>query len=71
MSVPSVRQSSGGLSEADIAQMVRDSEEFADKDKERKAIIEARNEGDTLIYSSERSLNEHKEKLPQVRGERK
>ena len=48
--------------------MVRDSEEFAEKDKERKAIIEARNEGDTLIYSSERSLNEHKDKLPEVRG---
>ena len=62
-----VLQSSGGLSEADIQQMVRDSEEFAEKDKEKKAIIEAKNEGDTLIYSAERSLNEHKDKLPQVR----
>ena len=62
-----VLQSSGGLSEADIQQMVRDSEEFAERDKERKAIIEAKNEADTLIYSAERSLNEHKDKLPQVR----
>ncbi|CAI7894305.1 unnamed protein product [Closterium sp. NIES-54] len=57
-------QSSGGLSDSDIDRMVREAEQYAGKDKERKALIEARNDADTTIYSVERSLNEHKEKLP-------
>jgi len=57
-------QSSGGLSDSDIERMVQEAEMHAGKDKERKELIEAKNEGDTLIYSSERSLNEHKDKLP-------
>jgi chaperone protein DnaK len=58
-------QSSGGLSDGDIEQMVRDAEMFASKDKERKELIEAKNSADNLAYSSEKSLDEHKEKLPQ------
>eukprot|EP00270_Netrium_digitus_P009702 TRINITY_DN2966_c0_g1_i2.p1 TRINITY_DN2966_c0_g1~~TRINITY_DN2966_c0_g1_i2.p1 ORF type:complete len:739 (-),score=261.91 TRINITY_DN2966_c0_g1_i2:626-2746(-) len=57
-------QSSGGLSDTEIEKMVRDAEEFAQKDKEKKALIEARNDADTRLYSIEKSLNEHKEKLP-------
>merc|ERR1711937_407389 len=38
--------------------------EHAEKDKERKAAIEAKNEADTSVYSAERNLEEHKEKLP-------
>ena len=57
-------QSSGGLSDADIDQMVRDAEAFASKDKERKEAIEAKNTADNLVYSSEKSLAEHKDKLP-------
>ncbi|CAI6003247.1 unnamed protein product [Closterium sp. NIES-65] len=57
-------QSSGGLSDSDIDRMVREAEQYAGKDKERKALIEARNDADTTMYSVERSLNEHKEKLP-------
>merc|ERR1712178_521181 len=57
-------QSSGGLSDADIDQMVRDAESFAAADKAKKELIDAKNEADTLLYSSERSLNEHKDKLP-------
>jgi L1 cell adhesion molecule like protein len=57
-------QSSGGISEDQIQQMVRDAEEHAEKDKERKAAIEAKNEADTSVYSAERNLEEHKEKLP-------
>jgi len=56
-------QSSGGLSESDIEKMVKDAEMFASKDKERKELIEAKNDGDTLLYSTERSLEEHKSKL--------
>ena len=57
-------QSSGGMTEEQIQQMVNDAETFAAKDKERKEVIEARNDADTLIYSTEKSLNEHKSKLP-------
>jgi len=59
-------QSSGGLSDSDIEQMVRDAEMFASKDKERKELIEAKNTADNLVYSSEKSLDEHKAKLPQA-----
>ncbi|WIA42182.1 hypothetical protein OEZ86_009446 [Tetradesmus obliquus] len=58
-------QTSGGLSEDQIQQMVRDAEAYAEKDKERKELIEARNEADTLAYSVDKSLQEYKDKLPQ------
>jgi len=58
-------QTSGGLSEDQIQQMVRDAETYAEKDRERKEMIEARNEADTLAYSVEKSLAEYKDKLPQ------
>merc|ERR1712224_996673 len=51
-----VIQSSGGLSDSDIEDMVRQAEENAEKDKERKQIIEARNEGDSLCYSTEKEV---------------
>lgn len=60
-----VIQSSGGLSESDIDEMVRNAESFASADRERRDLIEARNNADGVIYSTERSLNEHKEKLTQ------
>ena len=44
-------QSSGGLSEQQIQQMVGDAERYAAKDAERKAAIEAKNEADSVIYS--------------------
>jgi molecular chaperone DnaK (HSP70) len=50
----------GGLSEDQIQQMVRDAEQYAEKDKERKELIEARNEADTLAYSVDKSLQEYK-----------
>ena len=46
--------------------MVRDAEQFASTDKKRKEMIEAKNEADTAIYSTEKSLNEYKAKLPQA-----
>lgn len=49
-------QSSGGLSEDQIQQMVRDAESHAEADKLRKTAIEARNEADTAIISAERSV---------------
>ena len=56
-------QSSGGLSDDQISRMVREAEEYASADAVRKEGIEARNEADTLIYSAERSLSEHKDKV--------
>lgn len=57
-------QSSGGLSESDIEKMVKDAELYAQKDQERKQLIDAKNEADSVIYSTEKSLTEYKEKLP-------
>ena len=45
--------------------MVRDAEAYAENDRKRKEMIEARNEADSLAYSTEKSLQEHKAKLPQ------
>src|SRR5437868_7704671 len=56
-------QASGGLSEADIQRMVREAEQHAAEDKKRREVIEARNQADALIYSTERSLKEHGEHL--------
>jgi molecular chaperone DnaK (HSP70) len=60
-------QSSGGLTQAEIDRMVRDAEEFAVRDQERRKITEAKNEADSLVYSSERALDEHSANLPTVR----
>ena len=56
-------QASGGLSEADIQKMIRDAEEHAAEDKARKAAVEAKNQGEALIHSTEKSLGEHGGKL--------
>ena len=57
-------ESSGGLSEDQINQMVRDADAHAAADKSRKAAIEAKNEGEAAIYSAEKSVGEYKDKLP-------
>ena len=57
-------RSSGGLSEDDIQKMVRDAELHAQKDKERKDLIDTKNRADTTIYSIEKSLGEYREKIP-------
>lgn len=58
-----VIQSSGGLSDADIQGMIKNAEEFASADKDRRDLIEAKNDADGLLYSTEKSFNEHKDKL--------
>jgi len=58
-------QSSGGLSDSDIEQMVKDAEMFAGADAEKKAMVEARNEADSVVYQTEKTLVEHKDKVPQ------
>jgi molecular chaperone DnaK len=58
-----VIKSCGGLSDDDIERMVRDAEVNADADAKKKQIIESKNEIDSLIYSTDKSLKEHGEKL--------
>ena len=57
-------QASGGLSEADIQRMVREAEAHAEEDKRRKELVEARNQADAAIYSTEKALKEAEAKLP-------
>ncbi|GJM98697.1 hypothetical protein PR202_ga15728 [Eleusine coracana subsp. coracana] len=57
-------RSSGGLSEAEIQKMVQEAELHAQKDQERKALIDIRNTADTTIYSIEKSLAEYRDKIP-------
>jgi molecular chaperone DnaK len=57
-------QASGGLNEADIQKMVKDAEAHAAEDKKRKELIEARNNADSLIHSTEKSLAEAGDKVP-------
>ncbi|MFT5867508.1 MAG: molecular chaperone DnaK, partial [Gammaproteobacteria bacterium] len=56
-------QASGGLSDEDIQAMMRDAEENADADKERRELIEAKNEAESLIHSTEKSMEEHAAKV--------
>src|SRR3546814_4001786 len=56
-------QASGGLSDADIDQMVKDAEKFADEDKKRRAAAEARNQADSLVHATEKQLEEHGDKI--------
>ena len=56
-------QASGGLSEDDIEQMVKDAEENAESDKERRELIEAKNQAESLIHSTEKSMEDHSDKV--------
>ena len=56
-------QASGGLSDTDIEQMVKDAESHAEEDKKRRALVEARNNGEGLIHATEKNLSEHGDKV--------
>jgi len=56
-------QASGGLSDNDIEQMVRDAEKFAEEDKKRREAAEAKNNAESLIHTTERQLQEHGDKV--------
>src|SRR5437868_9941873 len=57
-------QASGGLSEGDIDKMVKDAEAHAAEDKQRRELVEAKNQGDALIHTAERSLTDAGDKVP-------
>ncbi|MEM6938607.1 MAG: molecular chaperone DnaK [Pseudomonadota bacterium] len=56
-------QASGGLSDDDIEKMVKDAEENAEADKERRELVDAKNQAESLIHSTEKSLEEHSDKV--------
>jgi molecular chaperone DnaK len=56
-------QASGGLSDDDIDRMVREAEENADSDKARRELIEAKNQAESLIHATEKSIEEHGDKV--------
>jgi molecular chaperone DnaK len=56
-------QASGGLSEADIDKMVKDAEANAESDKQRREMVEAKNNAEALVHSTEKSLTEHGDKV--------
>ncbi|MDM7954913.1 molecular chaperone DnaK [Blastomonas sp.] len=63
-------QASGGLSDADIDQMVKDAERFAEEDKKRREAAEAKNNAESLLHSTEKQLEEHGDKVDaSVKGE--
>ena len=56
-------QASGGLSDADIEQAVRDAEKFAEEDKKRREVAEAKNNADSLVHATEQQIREHGDKI--------
>ncbi|WP_371055577.1 molecular chaperone DnaK [Rhodosalinus sp. K401] len=56
-------QASGGLSDADIEKMVKDAEENAEADKQRRELVEAKNQAESLVHSTEKSLEDHGDKV--------
>ena len=57
-------KASGGLSDEDIEKMVKDAEANADSDKKKIEAIEARNNADSIVHSTEKSVKEHGSKIP-------
>jgi molecular chaperone DnaK len=56
-------QASGGLSDDEIEKMVKDAEANAENDRKRRELVEARNQAESLIHSTEKSIEEHGEKV--------
>ncbi len=58
-------ESSGGLAEEEVEKMINDAEQFADEDKVKREAVEVKNQAETLVYSTEKSVDELGEKLPE------
>ena len=56
-------QASGGLSDADIQKMVKEAESHAAEDKKRRELVEAKNQADAMIHSTEKAMSEHGDKV--------
>jgi molecular chaperone DnaK len=62
-------QASGGLNEVDIEKMVKDAEAHAEEDKKRRELVEAKNHADALIHTTEQTLSEAGDKVPESERE--
>lgn len=60
-----VIRSSGGLSKEDIENMIRQAEKFAEEDKQKKEVIEAVNQAESILHDTESKIDEYKAQLPQ------
>lgn len=58
-------RSSGGLSDSQVEQMVRDAEAAKEADQERRQLIDLKNDADNSVYNVEQQLREHGDKIPQ------
>ena len=56
-------QASGGLSDEDIERMVKDAEENAESDKQKRELVDARNQADSLVNETEKNIKEHGDKI--------
>jgi molecular chaperone DnaK len=59
-------QASGGLSEEEIQKMVKDAEANKEADKKKRETVDARNQADTMIHSTEKNLKEHGSKITET-----
>lgn len=59
-----VIQSSGGLSKDEIENMIKNAEQYAEEDKKRKEVVEAINQGESIIHDTESKMEEFKDQLP-------
>jgi molecular chaperone DnaK len=57
--------SSSGLSKEEVDKLVKEAQSHASEDQKRRELIDARNEGDALAYGVERTLNEHRDRIPE------
>jgi molecular chaperone DnaK len=62
--------SSSGLKDDEIDRMVKDADKFAEEDKKKKEMIEAKNQADSLIYQSEKMLDDLKDKVSQENAQK-
>ncbi|MBN9412320.1 MAG: molecular chaperone DnaK [Candidatus Paracaedimonas acanthamoebae] len=56
-------QASGGLSDDEVEKMVKDAQSHEAEDKKRRAVIEARNHGESLVHSTEKNISEYGDKI--------
>lgn len=67
-------KSSGGLSDTDIDRMVKEAEAARETDQKRRELIDMKNESDTMVYNTDKQLQEHASRIPdtvkdQIRGD--
>merc|ERR1712224_697220 len=59
-------QASGGLSDEEIEKMVKEAEENAEADKKKREEVDVKNQADSLIHGTEKSIQEHGDKIPEA-----